>query len=176
MLVREGVLTSRSSAGSGSTNGQRSRRHGLPLGDLQPRRFGLFGADHQRAQARPRQHIGREAPGLRARAGGSRCTQRSRRPTRPALRVPQEGLPGVARALRGVEGGCEEVSPAESIGAVLDESGYKELEAEDTVEAESRLENLEELINASGSTSASSPSRRLKASCRNKPFILIRTL
>ena len=39
--------------------------------------------------------------------------------------------------------------PTDLIGAVLDESGYrKELEAEDTVEAESRLENLEELINA----------------------------
>ena len=44
---------------------------------------------------------------------------------------------------------AKEVPPAELIGAVLDESGYrKELEAEDTVEAESRLENLEELINA----------------------------
>jgi DNA helicase-2/ATP-dependent DNA helicase PcrA len=42
-----------------------------------------------------------------------------------------------------------EVLPAELIGAVLDESGYRaELEAENTVEAESRLENLEELINA----------------------------
>jgi DNA helicase-2/ATP-dependent DNA helicase PcrA len=42
-----------------------------------------------------------------------------------------------------------EVAPTELIGAVLDESGYrKELEAEDTIEAESRLENLEELINA----------------------------
>jgi DNA helicase-2/ATP-dependent DNA helicase PcrA len=42
-----------------------------------------------------------------------------------------------------------EVPPAELIGAVLDESGYrKELEAERTIEAESRLENLEELINA----------------------------
>jgi DNA helicase-2/ATP-dependent DNA helicase PcrA len=42
-----------------------------------------------------------------------------------------------------------EVPPTDLIGAVLDESGYrKELEAEDTVEAESRLENLEELINA----------------------------
>jgi ATP-dependent DNA helicase UvrD/PcrA len=42
-----------------------------------------------------------------------------------------------------------EVPPAELIGAVLDESGYrKELETEDTIEAESRLENLEELINA----------------------------
>ncbi len=42
-----------------------------------------------------------------------------------------------------------EVPPADMISAVLDESGYrKELETEATVEAESRLENLEELINA----------------------------
>jgi DNA helicase II / ATP-dependent DNA helicase PcrA len=44
---------------------------------------------------------------------------------------------------------AREVPPAELIGAVLDESGYRgELEAEGTIEAESRLENLEELINA----------------------------
>jgi DNA helicase II / ATP-dependent DNA helicase PcrA len=49
----------------------------------------------------------------------------------------------------GLRVAAKEVPPAELIGAVLDESGYrKELEAEDTVEAESRLENLEELINA----------------------------
>ena len=42
-----------------------------------------------------------------------------------------------------------ETPPAEMVAAVLDESGYrKELEAERTVEAESRLENLEELVNA----------------------------
>jgi DNA helicase-2/ATP-dependent DNA helicase PcrA len=42
-----------------------------------------------------------------------------------------------------------EVPPSELIEAVLDESGYRqELEAEGTVEAESRLENLEELLNA----------------------------
>ena len=41
------------------------------------------------------------------------------------------------------------VPPTEIIEAVLDESGYKgELDAERTIEAESRLENLEELINA----------------------------
>jgi len=46
---------------------------------------------------------------------------------------------------------AREVPPAELIGAVLDESGYRaELEAENTIEAESRLENLEELINAAG--------------------------
>jgi DNA helicase-2/ATP-dependent DNA helicase PcrA len=44
---------------------------------------------------------------------------------------------------------AREISPAELVGAVLDESGYRaELEAENTVESESRLENLEELINA----------------------------
>ena len=49
----------------------------------------------------------------------------------------------------GLRVAAREVPPAELIGAVLDESGYrKELETEDTVEAESRLENLEELINA----------------------------
>jgi DNA helicase-2/ATP-dependent DNA helicase PcrA len=49
----------------------------------------------------------------------------------------------------GLRVAAREVPPAELIGAILDESGYRiELETEDTVEAESRLENLEELINA----------------------------
>jgi DNA helicase-2/ATP-dependent DNA helicase PcrA len=57
------------------------------------------------------------------------------------------------RAVRGLFEGwrvaAREISPAELVGAVLDESGYRaELEAENTVESESRLENLEELINA----------------------------
>jgi DNA helicase II / ATP-dependent DNA helicase PcrA len=56
---------------------------------------------------------------------------------------------GVRDLFEGLRVAAREVPPAELIGAVLDESGYrKELEAEDTVEAESRLENLEELINA----------------------------
>ena len=67
------------------------------------------------------------------------------------------GLTGAARksckAVRdlfeGLRVAAVEVPPTDLIGAVLDESGYrKELEAEDTIEAESRLENLEELINA----------------------------
>jgi DNA helicase II / ATP-dependent DNA helicase PcrA len=57
------------------------------------------------------------------------------------------------RAVRGLFEGwrvaAREISPAELVGAVLYESGYRaELEAENTVESESRLENLEELINA----------------------------
>jgi DNA helicase II / ATP-dependent DNA helicase PcrA len=56
---------------------------------------------------------------------------------------------GVRDLFEGLRIAAREVPPAELIGAVLDEAGYrKELEAEDTVEAESRLENLEELINA----------------------------
>jgi DNA helicase-2/ATP-dependent DNA helicase PcrA len=56
---------------------------------------------------------------------------------------------GVRDLFEGLRVAAREVPPAELIGAVLDESGYrKDLEAEDTVEAESRLENLEELINA----------------------------
>jgi DNA helicase-2/ATP-dependent DNA helicase PcrA len=44
---------------------------------------------------------------------------------------------------------AQEVPPSELVEAVLDESGYRaELEAENTVEAESRIENLEELVNA----------------------------
>jgi DNA helicase-2/ATP-dependent DNA helicase PcrA len=44
---------------------------------------------------------------------------------------------------------AREVPPSEMIEAVLEESGYKaELTAENTIEAESRLENLEELVNA----------------------------
>jgi DNA helicase-2/ATP-dependent DNA helicase PcrA len=44
---------------------------------------------------------------------------------------------------------AREVPPSELVEAVLDESGYRAaLEAEGTVEAESRLENLGELVNA----------------------------
>jgi DNA helicase-2/ATP-dependent DNA helicase PcrA len=69
----------------------------------------------------------------------------------------ETGLTGKAqkacRAVRDLFEGwrvaAREVAPAELIGAVLDESGYRqELAAERTVEAEGRLENLEELINA----------------------------
>jgi DNA helicase-2/ATP-dependent DNA helicase PcrA len=55
----------------------------------------------------------------------------------------------VRKLFEGWRVAAREVPPAELIEAVLVESGYKgELEAERTIEAESRLENLEELINA----------------------------
>ncbi|HLM77556.1 MAG TPA: DNA helicase PcrA [Rubrobacteraceae bacterium] len=75
-----------------------------------------------------------------------------------ALAEAQEaGLTGAARkacsqVLNLFEGwrvAAREVSPSEIVEAVLNESGYKaELEGEGTVEAESRLENLQELVNA----------------------------
>ncbi|QIN79467.1 DNA helicase PcrA [Rubrobacter marinus] len=67
------------------------------------------------------------------------------------------GLTGAARKacekvhalFEGWRVAAKEIGPSELLGAVLDESGYrKELEAEGTVEAESRMENLVELVNA----------------------------
>lgn len=44
---------------------------------------------------------------------------------------------------------AREIPPSELIGAVLDDSGYrKELQQDNTVESEARLENLAELLNA----------------------------
>jgi DNA helicase-2/ATP-dependent DNA helicase PcrA len=61
----------------------------------------------------------------------------------------KKGCRTVRDLFEGLRVAAVEVPPTDLIGAVLDESGYrKELEAEDTVESESRLENLEELINA----------------------------
>ncbi|MDP8939466.1 MAG: DNA helicase PcrA [Actinomycetota bacterium] len=61
----------------------------------------------------------------------------------------QKACKTVRELFEGWRVAAREVSPAEIIEAVLDESGYKaELEAERTIEAESRLENLEELMNA----------------------------
>jgi DNA helicase II / ATP-dependent DNA helicase PcrA len=55
----------------------------------------------------------------------------------------------VSNLFEGWRVAAQELAPAELIGAVLDESGYRaELVAENTVESESRLENLEELMNA----------------------------
>jgi DNA helicase-2/ATP-dependent DNA helicase PcrA len=71
--------------------------------------------------------------------------------------APQAGLAGKAakacaslrELFEGWRVAAREVPPAELIGAVLDESGYRgELRDENTIESESRLENLEELINA----------------------------
>jgi DNA helicase-2/ATP-dependent DNA helicase PcrA len=71
--------------------------------------------------------------------------------------VDEAGLTGKARKacsevrelFEGWRVAVREVPPSEIIEAVLDESGYRaELQAENTVEAESRLENLQELVNA----------------------------
>jgi DNA helicase-2/ATP-dependent DNA helicase PcrA len=57
---------------------------------------------------------------------------------------------------------AKEVPPSELIEAVLDESGYKaELEAENTVDAESRLENLAELVNAAAEYERMEPNATL---------------
>jgi len=56
-----------------------------------------------------------------------------------------------------------EVGPAELVEAVISESGYRdELEAERTVEAEQRLDNLEELINAARAYEMADPEPSLE--------------
>ncbi|AHY45997.1 pcrA: ATP-dependent DNA helicase PcrA [Rubrobacter radiotolerans] len=61
----------------------------------------------------------------------------------------QKACGELKRLFEGWRVAARELTPAETIGAVLDESGYRrELEAENTVEAEARLENLAELVNA----------------------------
>ena len=69
----------------------------------------------------------------------------------------EAGLSGAARKacarvhelFEGLRVASKEIGPSELLGAVLDESGYRtELTSEATIEAESRLENLVELVNA----------------------------
>ncbi len=61
----------------------------------------------------------------------------------------RKACPQVRELFEGWRVAAREVPPSEIIEAVLDESGYRaELQAENTVEAESRLENLQELVNA----------------------------
>ena len=79
-------------------------------------------------------------------------------PVYDALTEAEEaGLSGAARKacakvhalFEGWRVAAKEIGPSELLGAVLDESGYRdELKAEGTVEAESRMENLVELLNA----------------------------
>ncbi|WP_420542074.1 DNA helicase PcrA [Rubrobacter naiadicus] len=58
---------------------------------------------------------------------------------------------------------ARELSPSQIVEAVLEESGYRgELEAEGTVEAESRLENLEELVGAARAYEAAEPEATLE--------------
>lgn len=67
------------------------------------------------------------------------------------------------RLFEGWRVAAREVGPAELAEAVLEESGYRgELEAERTIEAEQRLDNLEELINAARAYEAAEPEPSLE--------------
>jgi DNA helicase-2/ATP-dependent DNA helicase PcrA len=70
---------------------------------------------------------------------------------------------GVRRLFEGWRVAAREIEPSRLIEAVLEESGYKgELEAENTVESEARLENLEQLVNAAREYEALNPEGRLE--------------
>ena len=58
---------------------------------------------------------------------------------------------------------AQEISPSELIGAVLDDSGYRrELQEDNTVESEGRLENLAELLNAAAEYEREEPEPTLE--------------
>jgi DNA helicase-2/ATP-dependent DNA helicase PcrA len=78
-------------------------------------------------------------------------------------------LRAVRDLFEGLRVAAREVPPAELIGAVLDESGYRgELRDENTIESESRLENLEELINAAREYERVEPEPTLDGFCRSR--------
>ena len=65
---------------------------------------------------------------------------------------------------------------ADIVEAVLDRTGYLEaLEAERTIEARGRIENLEELVGVAREYDARRPSRRSAGSCRRSRSTRIRT-
>ena len=128
-------------------------------------------ADRQPAAARDRRHLARAAPDPRRRAradalGGARATRR--RPglgaaaVRAVVRLPHllESLHGAARR----SSTCDELveARARALAATLEA-----LEAERTIEAQGRIENLQELVGVAREYQAARPrSRPSPASCR----------
>ena len=116
----------------------------------EPGRRGERQAGAERAQAGRRRRQHHQARRVRRGARGSRSWTRCGGPTRPASRGP--GVRGIASFVElidrlGVLAADESKGPADVLQAALDDSGYlAEMEAEDTVEAHSRIENLGELV------------------------------
>ncbi len=75
----------------------------------------------------------------------------------------QKACKQVKELFEGWRVAAREVPPSEMISAVLDESGYRrELEAEGSIEAESRLENIEELAGAARAYEQTEPEATLE--------------
>ncbi|WP_047864612.1 DNA helicase PcrA [Rubrobacter aplysinae] len=70
----------------------------------------------------------------------------------------QKACATVRELFEGWRVAAQEIPPSELIGAVLDDSGYRrELQEDNTVESEARLENLAELLNAAAEYERTEP-------------------
>ena len=151
--------------------GRDQGRGRLPAAALQPRRRGLLHPDRQLAAARDRpadpgaDPLAREHP--RRRCLGGVLTARTALPGLGA--AARKAVARFAETMAGLRQRAERAGPvAELLEAVLHESGYVEaLEAERTVEAEGRIENLEELVGVAGEFDAN---RELEGESESTPL------
>ena len=128
--------------------GRGQGRDRVPAGDRQPVRRRLADADREQAAARDRRHVDRPAPDLRRRArdlalGGDRVPGGGRRGGGAAASAVQ----GFRTLIQSLMAGALELTVPELVERVLERSGYMDaLEAERTIEAQGRIENLQELV------------------------------
>ncbi len=121
----------------------------VPHGDREPGRRVAPAAHRQRAQARHRRHQPAAPAGARrrpwGRASGAPCGAAGDVPGLSAGAT--NGLLEFVRFIEGLQAGLEGRPVAEVVRSVLDESGYEAaLKAQKTLEADGRLENLEEFV------------------------------
>ena len=123
----------------------------VPPGDRQPVRRRLAAADREPAAARDRRHDAsracRRGRTRRAARRGRRSSSRRRRASAPRRRGRS---PACRTLLLSLQSGALELPVDELVEKVLERSGYLEmLEAERTIEAAGRIENLQELVGVS---------------------------
>src|SRR5581483_1578752 len=119
----------------------------LPAGDRQSVRRRLAAADREPASARARRHVARTPAGVRGRRGNLALGGGSpRRGGRAGAGVVARGAVA-SQPLQSLLAGALPMRVSELVARTLERSGYLEaLEAERTVEARGRIENLEELV------------------------------
>ena len=120
----------------------------VPAGDRQSVRRRLADADREPAAARDRRHLDRPPPDATRTRTGSRS---GRRPSSPRRREWGRRRCAAVQALRtllqSLMAGALELTVPELVERVLERSGYLDaLEAERTIEAQGRIENLQELV------------------------------
>ena len=146
-------------------------RDRVPAGARQPDRRGLADADREPAAARRGRHVARAAADASPTAIGISLWEALGRAEEAGLAAASlravQSLRTLLQSLHGGRAGAC-ASPSSS-SSVLERSGYLDaLEAERTIEARGRIENLEELVGVAREYEAARAprSRRSRSSCR----------